>query len=95
MKRETFIGKCLIRKAKNAQGENKLIICGVFELSSIGQSFDQYHDNDEMWAVKFEVQEVIKHKNLIEKTISPEDFLMGKGQLPQEWKIKEEKKIYY
>jgi len=68
------------------------MITGVFEPT---ESFETFHDNDEMWAVRFNVAEVIKFKDYhVPSALHVDQFLSGEGMNPDNWKIKENKISY-
>lgn len=81
-------GRCLVRKSKLDNGEEVLILCGAF----YPQNFDinTIHDGDEMWVLDITINSgglrFIGSKNV---SISPEDFLVGEGQMVSNWNKKE------
>ncbi len=63
----TLTGKCLVRRS-----DKRIIICGAFY-----PDFDvsEIDSKDEMWAVEFTIEAVIKFVNTNKLNFSPEDFL--------------------
>ena len=83
---KTLRGKYLVRIGKNSSGDKKVIICGVF--NPIDFDINTIHDNDEMWISDIIINGGIKFSDS-KDTCSPEDFLEGTCQLPDNWKNKE------
>lgn len=78
-------GKYQVRKAKLADGQEVLTITGVFHPKNF--DMNTINDGDEMWCSDIIIcgggKRYIESKNI---AISPEDFLEGQGQLPDNWK---------
>lgn len=81
-------GKYLVRKAKLENGSEVITLSGVFYPQNF--KVDEIKDNDEMW-----VSDIIISSGGIRFTDpididggSPEDFISGMNQLPDNWKTK-------
>jgi hypothetical protein len=84
---KTLIGKYLVRKSKTEEGDEAIIITGVFQPQNF--SMDEI-DGDEMWVSNLTVLSGgLRFTKPTRLTISPEDFLSGEGQSISEWKHKE------
>ena len=81
-------GKYLVRKAKLENGSEVITLSGVFYPQNF--KVDEIKDNDEMW-----VSDIIISSGGIRFTDpidtdggSPEDFISGMNQSPDNWKTK-------
>lgn len=81
-------GKFLVRKAKLKDGTQALTISGVFH--PLNFDISDVSDSDEMWVSEIKVYAGgAKFSDPL--TIdggSPEEFLEGKNQLPDNWKTR-------
>jgi len=83
---KTIVGKCLVRKGVLNDGEQVLILCGVFFPKDL--DLDDIADTEEMWVAPItihsggirctDIKEHCKHP-------SPEDFLTGRGMNLGDW----------
>jgi len=87
---ETFLGKCLVRRARDSEGKPVVILCGVFRPEFDVESID---DRDEMWAVRFQELSSKRFVNTNVLHCSPEDFLRNYNDVqdPANWELKPEK----
>jgi hypothetical protein len=81
-------GKFLVRKSKLSDGKEVVILSGIFH--PINFEINTINDNDEMW-----VSDIIVSSAGIRYTDpigvdggSPEDFISGVKQLPEDWKTR-------
>ncbi len=78
-------GKYLIRKSVIANKRPVITITGVF----FADEMPDINDNDEMWVSEIEIAgKVIKFKGVAVGYVSPEEFLAGCNQRPEDWKEK-------
>ena len=86
MENQKFLGKYLLRKSKLRNGKFVVTITGIFQCDNP----ELINDNDEMWVSELTVTgtEMIKFKDC-KGTTSPEDFLEGEKQHPNNWEQKE------
>lgn len=84
-------GKYLVRKGTLANGEKVLTLTGVFHPNF---SLDEIKDNDEMWVSDIIINGGIKFTDPVNFSgaCSPEEFLLGEYQSPEDWKTKSELK---
>jgi len=82
-----LIGKFLVRRSTTKDGNPVIVLCGTF----IPKNFksDEISDSDEMWLSDITVHEggarFTKCLNGRDAG-SPEDFLSGENQQPEDWK---------
>ena len=80
-----LLGRCLLRRVKMTNGQDALMVCGVFLPLSIpnekfvpnGVTIDLFDPKDEMWVTEIELaaDKSIKFVNADNLQFSPEDFL--------------------
>ena len=72
MSKRKLIGKSLVRRTTLANGKDAIILTGVF----YPENFDISDLNDEIWAMRFTVDEgIIYDTNEHTMGVSPEDYL--------------------
>jgi hypothetical protein len=86
---KTIRGKYLVRVASNANGQKKIIICGIFD--PIDFDIESIDTRDEMWVSDLLVMNGgVKFTGKCNGALSPEDFLEGEFHSPSFWSNREE-----
>lgn len=89
---DTFVGKFLVRRAKNDNGQEVLILSGM----AIPDTFpiDSINNNDEIWGARLAIIDVVKYVRSDPKSVgfngSPDDFITQSPNVrdTSEWKQK-------
>lgn len=85
-----LIGKCLVRRSTTHDGKPVLVLCGSFIPTNF--KVDDVDSGDEMWVANITIHEGGAKFSKIKEGVdvgSPEEFLEGRNQRPEDWKQKE------
>lgn len=87
--KHSFRGKFLVRKSKTKNNEEVVVICGVFYPKDLKIKLNS---KDEMWVADIEIKDGgIRFEECNTTSTgarSPEEFLEGESQKPQDWNKK-------
>jgi len=83
-----ILGKVLVRRSKDNNGRDCLVLCGVFFPTN--EPIENFDERDELWAVRLVVTDVKKFVNVHTVHFSPEDFLEGDMMDVNRWQPKKE-----
>jgi hypothetical protein len=86
-----LIGKFLVRRATNNEGKEVLVLCGSFYPKNF--KANEIDSGDEMWVADITIHDGGARFSKVQEGVdagSPEEFLEGRNQRPEDWKSKEE-----